>query len=81
MRIVQKFSKVRGFAIHVDRRQSSAESGISKGDCCKYRKPHMFPSYIFTMRFIDITNLMLNFRGVGMGGRKLMHQESLKIRG
>ena len=29
------------------------------------------------MRFIDITNLMLNFRGVGMGGGKLMQQESL----
>ena len=33
------------------------------------------------MRFTDITNLMLIFRGVGMGGRNLMQQESLKIRG
>ena len=50
MRIVQKFSKVRGFEIHVDRRQSSAESGISKGDCCKYCK-----QYPFSFSFPDIS--------------------------
>ena len=32
------------------------------------------------MRFWEIANLTLNFRGVGTGGHKLMQQESHKVK-
>ena len=71
MRIGQKFSYVRGFEIHVDRRQSSAESGISKGDCCKYwnNTPFRLVSLIYLYDEIYRYNEFdAKFSGCGVGG-------------